>query len=88
MAKPKPEPQPEQDQGDQGVSGKSARLDVLEAKLTTLLAAGKGLEADVRELAHDLTALATLAGQMFGEPFRSKAAEIVTKRQTGNGRNA
>lgn len=44
------------------------------------------LEAEVRELTHDLTALAMLAGQQFGEPFRSKATEIVTKRQTGNGR--
>lgn len=57
---------------EQGRSAEAARLDAL--------------EADVCELIHDLTALATLAGQQFGEPFRSKATEIVTKRQTGNGR--
>lgn len=42
------------------------------------------LEADVRELTHDLLALATLLGTQLGEPFRSKAAAIMTKRQTGH----
>ena len=36
----------------------------------------------VDELEHDLAALAALLGQSLGEPFKSKAAEIVTKRQT------
>lgn len=43
------------------------------------------LAARVTELEHDLAALAELAGSLFGEPFRSQAREIVTKRQTGGG---
>lgn len=37
----------------------------------------------VTELEHDVAALAELGGRLFGEPFRSLAREIVTKRQTG-----
>ena len=40
------------------------------------------LSARVAELEHDLAALAVLLGQSLGEPFKSKAAEIVSKRQT------
>ena len=40
------------------------------------------LETEVAELVHDVQALAALLGTMFGEPFRSKANEIVLKRQT------
>lgn len=71
---------------DEATSEERVRRDALEAKVDGLLTAGQGLEADVRELIHDVTALATLLGNHLGEPFRSKAAEIVTKRQTGNGR--
>lgn len=67
---------------EQDGDGLEARVAALEAAITQILTAGRGLEADVRELTHDVGALATLAGQTFGEPFRSKAAEIITKRQT------
>ena len=39
------------------------------------------LKADVQELTHDLTALAEQLGAILGEPFRSQAREIVSKRQ-------
>lgn len=79
MAKPK---------ADEGQSEEAARLDALEERLAALEGqvrdlAGRELENDVRELTHDLMAVVTLLGQQLGEPFRSQAAEIVTKRQTG-----
>ena len=40
------------------------------------------IAARVAEIEHDLATLATLLGQSLGEPFKSKAAEIVSKRQT------
>ena len=39
------------------------------------------LQRDLREVIHDVRALATLAGHTFGEPFRSQAHEIMSKRQ-------
>ena len=47
------------------------------------VAANAALEARVTELEHDLAALASLIGHQVGEPFRSQAAEIIAKRQTG-----
>ena len=41
------------------------------------------LRADLAEVTHDLTAVVTLLGHQVGEPFRSQAAEIIAKRQTG-----
>lgn len=40
-------------------------------------------EARIVELEHDLAALAGLLGSMLGEPFKSQAAAIISKRQTG-----
>lgn len=40
------------------------------------------LAARVTELEHDLAALAEQLGWILGEPFRSTAREITTKRQT------
>lgn len=40
-------------------------------------------ESRLTELEHDLAALAELLGRMFGEPFKSQAREILSKRQTG-----
>lgn len=39
------------------------------------------LQDDVRELEHDLGAMAERLGAILGEPFRSQACEIVSKRQ-------
>ncbi len=49
--------------------------------LGTLTTQVTGLQRDLREVIHDVLALATLAGHTFGEPFRSQAHEIVSKRQ-------
>lgn len=59
----------------------AARLEVLEGQVRDI--AGRAIEADVRELTHDLLAVITLLGHHLGQPFRSQAAEIVAKRQTG-----
>lgn len=72
------------------LAGLSARLDDVGASLLTRIdndhVAAKTAVRDVygriAELEHDLTALATLLGTVLGEPFKSQAAEIVSKRQT------
>lgn len=40
---------------------------------------------DLDETTHDLVAVSTLLGHQLGDPFRTRAKEIVTKRQTGGG---
>ena len=52
------------------------RADVKQGRL---LAKDHGLR--IRELEHDLAALADLLGAQMGEPFRSQANEIVSKHQ-------
>ena len=53
------------------------RLDHLAAKLSATT-------ADVREVIHDLVVGADLLGNLMGEPFRSQARELVSKRQTAD----
>ena len=54
----------------------------LELIRDTAKEAALGCARDIDELEHDLCALATLLGRSLGEPFKSQAAEIVSKRQT------
>ena len=68
------------------IAALAARVRSLEARvstMTTRMASGGDteLQRDLREVIHDVTALAVLAGNTFGEPFRSQAHEIVSKRQ-------
>mgnify|MGYP001592180664 FL=1 len=64
------EPEPEA----QAMNSETVRISALEDRMSSL-------ERDLREVIHDVTALATLAGHTFGEPFRSQAHDIVSKRQ-------
>jgi hypothetical protein len=43
------------------------------------------LRADLTETTHDLVAISELLGHQLGEPFRARASEIATKRQTTQG---
>lgn len=52
-------------------------------ELAALRAQVAALRADLTETTHDLAAVVTLLGNQVGEPFRSQAAEIIAKRQTG-----
>lgn len=63
------------------VSGLTERVEALE--LSTLPAHVAVLGADLTETTHDLAAVVALLGAQVGEPFRSQAAEIIAKRQTG-----
>lgn len=61
----------------------AASLRVTQERLPVHSEALSDLRADLAETTHDLAAVATLLGHQVGEPFRSQAAEILAKRQTG-----
>ena len=60
------------------VSGEAAALS---ARVAALEAENAVLKAGQAELAGDLTRIAQLCGQVWGEPLASAALEIVSKRQ-------
>ena len=58
------------------------RLSALDDALAHVAAKLTATTADVTELTHDITTGADLLGAILGEPFRSQARELISKRQT------